>query len=885
VTEALDPGNPRTLDDFITALRGLKIAAGNPSITRITRSVAQAWHAAGRPDSELPARATVGYCFRPGRARPNPDLLLAIVAVLVGDDADRIDRWTQALRLVLGETEAAYQVSAGDLPADLADFTGRAGLLDRPDELTVISAFGGMAGIGKTALAVHLAHRYLDAGRADRVLFVNLRGYDPDSPPAAPAAVLESFLRRLGIAGERIPPALDGRAALYREVVAGTRTLVVLDNAASAAQVTPLLPGTPTCPVLVTSRAALADLPGAGHVQLPPFTTTESLDLLRRIAGPDRVDADPAAATTIAGLLGHLPLALAVIGSHLRDHPEWALSDYPPALTGLAMEGGVRAALAMSDGSLADGPRRLLRLLALHPGADIEPHAATALAGAPAEADLAALTSANLLQAGRGRYGFHDLTRAYATERGGLDHPRRELQAARDRLLDHYARTSSVAMDAAYAYERLRRPEPPPAPAGPDLAGPDLAGPDLAGPEAAEAWLDAELDNLLAAAATAPEHGRPDHTIHQSATLHRHLRARGRYAAAVDLHERVLRLTGPRDTPHERTLSLLGDVHYLRGRLAEAADCYRRALAVAAEIGDRAGEQNARNGLGAVHYLQGDYERSAESYQRALRLARDLGDRAAEQQALNGLGWVHHVQGRRGLALDFYAQGLAIARATGNRNGAENALNGMAGIYQAEGRHAEAADAYDEVLASAAATGNQIGQQNALTGIGHSMLALGDYGAAADRFGQVLRIARDTGNRASEAQALIGLGHASYRQGQHTEAVARYAQVLVIAADIGYPNAAFEAHEALGRCHAAVGDYAAAAGEHEQARVLAVDLGQPDDEARALDGLAQAAAGQGHAEAALGYWRSALEVLTGAGLETTYDPEVNSSAIRRHLAE
>jgi tetratricopeptide (TPR) repeat protein len=874
VAQALDPGNPRTLDDFIAALRALKLAAGNPSITQITKGVAAAWSAAGRPASELPARATVGYCLRPGRARPNPDLLLAIVAVLVGPDEARLDRWIQALRRVLGETEAAHQVSAADLPADLAEFTGRAGLLERVDELMVISAFGGMAGIGKTALAVHLAHRYLAAGRADRVLFVNLRGYDPDGPPAAPAAVLESFLRRLGVPGERIPPALDNRAALYRTALAGTRTLVVLDNAASTEQVTPLLPGSPGCPVLVTSRTGLDDLPGAGHVRLPPFTAGESLDLLCRIAGAGRVAADPAAAGTIADLLGHLPLALAVIGAHLRDHPEWALGDYPPALTGLAMEGGVRAALALSDAGLGAGPRRLLRLLALHPGADIEQRAASALAGGPAGAELDALAGANLLpEVTPGRYGFHDLTRAYATERGGLDHPGRELGAARDRLLDHYARTASLAMDLAYAYEKIRRPAPPSA----------TAVPDLATAAEAEAWLDAELDNLLAAAA----YGRVDHTVHQSATLHRHLRARGRYADAVELHEHVLRLTGGGvdRAAEQRASSLLGDVHYMRGRLDSAEQCYQRALVIARAIGDRGGEQNARNGLGGVHYLQGRYEQSAESYQGALRLARSLGDQTAEQHALNGLGWVHHVQGRRGLALDFYAKGLAIARSTDNPNGTENALNGMGGVHQAEGRHAEAAAAYESVLASARSTGNQIGQQNALTGLGHSQLALGDFDAAAERFGAVLRIASDTGNRASEAQARIGLGHVSYRQGLFPAAAAEYERVLVLAEEIGYRNAAFEAHEGLGRCASGVGRFAVAAQAHSKALVLAVELGQPDDEARAYDGLGWAASGQGSDAEALGYWRSALEVLTRHGLETTYDPDVNSSALRGRLAE
>ncbi|MEN3361319.1 MAG: hypothetical protein V7637_5301 [Mycobacteriales bacterium] len=881
----MDPGQPGSLDEFITQLRALKMWAGDPSITHITRLVAQAWRDAGRPESELPARATVGYCFRTGRSRPNPDLLLAIVAVLAGDDPDVLERWRQSLRVVLGEAEAASQVSVADLPADLADFTGRAELLDRAasgDDPLVISALDGMAGVGKTVLAVRLAHRLVDRGVVSRVLFVNLRGYDPDGPAASPGAVLEAFLRRLGVPGERIPPAADRRAALYREVVAGTRTLVVLDNAADAAQVRPLLPGSPGCPVLITSRVELTGLAGARQLWIPPFTPAEALDLLRRIAGAARIDGDPATAAGVATMLGHLPLALAVIGSHLRDHPDWALADYPPALTALALEGGVRAALALSDGGLPPAPRRLLRLLALHPGADIDSFAAAALADqdpAATGAQLATLTAANLLQEkAPGRFGFHDLTRAYAIERATLDHPRSHLDSAMDRLFVHYGHTASAAMDTAYRYEAGHRP-PAPASATPR--------PDVRAPADAEAWLDAELDNLLAAAAAAPEHGRPGHTGHQSATLHRHLRTRGRYADAVTLHEHALRLAqaGGDRRAEQDAHSHLADVHYMRGRYEAAAGSYQRALAIAAEIGDRTGEQNARNGLGAVQYMLGRYEPAAGSYQRALTLSRELGDRTGEQNALNGLGWVHHVQGRRQLAIDFYQRGLTIARETGNPNGEQNALNGLGGVHQAEGRPQQADSCYRQVLRSARATGNRLGEQNALTGLGHSSFAQARYAEAADLFGQVLRIAQDTGNGIGEALALIGLGNVLYQQGQHEQAAAKYEQVLALAAPAGYRNVEFEALAGLGRCHAAAGAYGQALRRHQAALELATELGQPDDEARAHDGLAQTHRLLGQPEPARAHWQQALSILTSHDLDHTYDPNVTVAAIRAHLGE
>src|SRR5689334_17539122 len=286
--ELPDPAQAGSTDDLVERLRLLKVWAGDPSYEMIKDRVNAAWTAAGRPASELARRSTVASIFTPGRRRFNPDLVIAVVEAL-HPDVGYMNQWAQALRVVGGEAEPVAQVRVWDsLPPDLESFTGRAGELDRlraamrTGDAVVISALEGMAGVGKTQLAVHAGHRLMRERAVDRVLFVNLRGFHPDAaqPPADPAAVLDGFLRLLGMPGQQIPPGLAARAAAYRERLTGSRTLVVLDNAATADQVRPLLPAVAGCLTLVTSRRNLADLKPAAQLAVEAFTPDEALAFL-----------------------------------------------------------------------------------------------------------------------------------------------------------------------------------------------------------------------------------------------------------------------------------------------------------------------------------------------------------------------------------------------------------------------------------------------------------------------------------------------------------------------------------------------------------------------------------------------------------------------------
>lgn len=429
------PGRPRTLDDYVVELRALKVDAGSPSITDITRRIHASWQKAGRPRSEWPARSTVGNCFRVGRRRPNIDLMLAVVEVLVGGDVALVGQWRQTLRRVLGETDATGCARVRtELPRDLPKFVGRRDLLDRFGSGGVV-ALAGMPGIGKTALAVHLGHSWIRRGLVEGpVLFLNLRGVDPVRPPVAATAALESFLRLLGVPGDRIPPGLDDRMRLYRRRIAESSALVVLDNAADAAQVRPLLPPRGS-PMLITSRH---HLPGLHSTTLPPLSTEEALELLRDNAAPRQIGAGPV--TRIVELLDRHPLALSIIGRHLREHPGWTLTDYLEPLTALTLEGGLRTALGLSDRVLPPEARQLLRLLTLHPCDTFDLQAAAALANLqarPTRRLLDALVAAHLVEPrGHGRYGLHPLVRTYASERLTIDEPMSRSRRALERLLD-----------------------------------------------------------------------------------------------------------------------------------------------------------------------------------------------------------------------------------------------------------------------------------------------------------------------------------------------------------------------------------------------------------------------------------------------------------------
>jgi DNA-binding SARP family transcriptional activator len=778
------------------------------------------------------------------------------------------------------------------LPADLASFIGRVAELDTLGELpdaegaaARVAVIDGMAGIGKTALAVHVAYRL--AGQfPDGQLFLDLHGFTLGVTAVQPADALDRMLRSLGVPGGQIPAHLDDRAALFRGRLAATRTLIVLDNAATEAQVRPLLPAASGCLVLVTSRRRLTGLDDAHTVSLDLLPPADAAALFARAAGADRLAGEPAGAVAeVVDLCGRLPLAVRIAAARLRSRPAWTVGHLVQRLRAHrhrldeldAGQRSVTAALDLSYRHLTGEQRRLYQLLGLHPGTEFDGHAAAALADvapAPAGRLLDELLDIHLLaEPSPGRYRFHDLTRAHAVATAGTV-PAADRQAALTRLLDHYADTASAAMDLVYPYEADQRPHRP-------RSGTAVLALDT--PAQAEAWLDTELDNLLAAAAG----GWRRHTLHQAATLHRHLRTRACYGRAEALHEHAVcagRAVGDR-CGELTALTNLGDVHRLRSRYGRAAECYRQALETARDIGHRGGELLALAGLGWVDAIQYRHEPATDNYLRALGIARETGHRSGELDVLIGLGNTHIMVNEYGPAADWFVQALEAARRIGHRIGEQSALVGLGWVDATQGRYVPAADRYRHALGIARELGNPGGEAHALTGLGHVHRAMADFGAAAECYGRVLVIAREIGDRTGELAALAGLGQVDRARGRHGPAADWYEQALDLARAAGDRNWQFEALHGMGHlCHAA-GQPEAALHRHQQALELACDLNHPADQARAHDGLAHAHRALGQYEQAREHWLRTVDILTVLSTDHTFDEQVTAATVRTQLAD
>jgi tetratricopeptide (TPR) repeat protein len=792
-----DPSRARALDDLVVALRQLKLWAGDLSYERITARVNAAWREAGRPDTEQAGKTTVVDCFRTGRRRLNIDLVLAVVEAL-NPDVGYVAQWRQALRVVGGEARAAAQVRVyGELPPDPPGFVGREAEIAvlRESRLAVIE---GMAGVGKTELAVHVGHLLAP----DQVLFVDLRGFDPEQPPADPGAVLDGFLRLLGVPGHKISIDLDARVAAYRSRL--TEALVILDNAADEEQIEPLLPGD-AGRALVTSRRRLA---GLRRVTIDLFTPPESVAFLGR-ALPG-LEPDPAAMTRIARRCGHLPLALDLVAGHIRATPGWTLADHADRLDERhrdhRLDSGVELTLDLSYRRLPAPRRRLLRLAALHPGPEFDPHAVAALADADpttVQAELDLLHHDHLVHRDTaGRYRCHDLVRAYAAARAADEDPPADRRAAQARLFDHYLGAAALAAATLYPADARRQPEVPAS-----------ALSTVANPDAALTWLDAERPNLVAVAAYAADHGWPSHTIRLSSILFRYL-STGYFADALIVHGRAHDVAGRSGdaAAQAQTATELAATHLQLSNLEQAVDLLEQALSRFWQTGDLAGQARALTNLGVADTRLCRYKLAAEHYGRAAALCRQAGDEMGEARVLINLGGVEERLGQYEAAADHLRQALVVCRRFGDRDDEAWALGGLASVEVCTGHSSHARRHFDQALATHRELGDRDGEAWTIEGLGTLHNALGERELAAEKYQQALEIFREIEDRDGEAYALNGLG-------ETTDAV-RHTEALTVATEIGALDQQARAHAGLGR--------ALNSREHlEQAFTLYADLDSP----------------------------------------------------------
>ncbi|MEU7488650.1 BTAD domain-containing putative transcriptional regulator [Streptomyces sp. NPDC042319] len=727
---------------------------------------------------------------------PGPELRRLEQAVLTADPA-----------LASPPTMRAERARAPRmLPGDVMGFTGRHEQLAELDPLahpgsddrgTAIGAVTGAAGVGKTALAVHWAHRAQEAF-PDGQLYIDLRGYDPEQP-VAPGDALARFLTALGLDGQSIPLTMEDRAARYRSELAGRRILVLLDNASSGEHVKPLLPGSPTCAVLVTSRDSLADLValhGARRLTLDSLPTTDALALLRRLIGT-RVQTAPRAAAQLAALCAGLPLALRIAAelAAARSHDDLSvlvteLTDQQRRLDLLDSCGDpratVRAVFSWSYQQLPAPAARTFRLLGLHPGPDIDPTAAAALIGTGPEEtrrSLGVLIRAHLLHhTGSTRYGMHDLLRAYSAELATRTDPDADRHAALTRLFDHYLSSATGAMAAFHPAAPHHRPS---ADALPD------ALPTVTGPDAARDWLEAERDNLVAACLHAARTGLHPHALGLADTLSRYLDVSSRYAEAHAVHthaHQAARRAGDR-TAEARAVYRLGMVCFWQGHYQQARDHLDQSLALFRQTGNAVGEGDALSHLGLVRWRQGHYQQATEHHQHAIALFRQAGDSDGEALALLFLGLSAWRQGECGPAIDRLQQALSLCRQLGNRSGEAYALTAQGWFHCSQGDHERAIELHDQALRLFRQLGNRTGEAAALNGLGESLQAGGRTAGARARHTAALTVATAIGARFEQARAHDGLAVTHLATGDRAKAHRHWADALALYTALGVPEA------------------------------------------------------------------------------------------------
>jgi tetratricopeptide (TPR) repeat protein len=763
-------------------------------------------------------------------------------------------------------------VVPGMLPRDVPIFTGRVDELERLTALAgggrvVVTVIGGTAGAGKTALAVHAAHRLLP-GFPGGQLYADLRGYAEDQNPAEPGEVLEVFLRRLGVAAEEVPAGTGERSGMLRGLLASRRVLVLLDNARSEAQVNPLLPGAGESLVLVTSRSPLPGLAADARLMLDALPEEDAARLLSELAGEDRAAAEPDAAALVRGFCGGLPLALRIAGQLLAAHPSWPVSKLERMLAGERhrldrLEAGdlqVRAAFEVSYRQLGEADARLFRLLGLHPGPDFGPDSAAALAGVAeeeAERILGRLAEACLVTEDRaGRFGMHDLLRLFArgTCHDTDDEAARE--AAETRLVTWYADMAGF-LDSCL--DPRRRP------AAEQAAGRD--GVPLPSLREALVLFDAERRGVVAAAGLAARRGQDDLVVRLSESAGEAMAILRALNDLLVLREAALAAARrARDTAGEgRALGSLGNAYRELRRFEEAVTCHERSLAIRREAGDRQGEGQTLSNLGVDYGELRRFEEAVACHEESLAIRREIGDRHGEGRALTELGNAYRELRRFEEAVACHEGSLAIRREAGDRLGEGGVLNNLGNAYRELRRFEEAVACYEQSLAIYREAGHRHSESVALNNLGAVNGELRRFEEAVACYEQSLAVYRKIGDRHGEDGALnnLGVGYGGLRRFE--EAVACHEGSLAICREIGDRHGEGLALNNLGNAYQNLGRFEEAVTCHEGSLAIRREAGDRHGEGITLHDLGNAYQGLRRFEEAVACCEGSLAIRRETG--------------------
>ena len=797
------------------------------------------------------------YAYLAGTTLPPRDVLDRLLLELgvtgadlarIADLRDNLEERSRNRRRTDTSVGAATAAPAAacprELPMDIPGFTGRTAELAELDDLlhtrddssaVVISAVLGTAGVGKTALAIHWAHRVRDRF-PDGQLYLDLRGYD-NLQPLRPADALATLLRSLGSRDDDVPRRLDDRIARYRSLMDGRRTLLLLDNASSADQVRPLLPGTASCFVLVTSRDALGGLVvrhGARRVDLDVLSPTEATNLLRSVLDRPRVDSDPTATAALTQQCARLPLALRIAAEYLVAHPRLSLADLVVELNRHHLDlfdaGGdertaVRSVFSWSYQHLPTPAARVFRLLGLQPARESGVHEIAALAGielSDARRHVDVLLRTHLLaEPGHGRYTMHDLLRAYAAERLAVEEEPHDRRAATGRLLDHFRDSAAIAARCGYpASQHLYVVRDPP---------PSVRRFD--GADEAIDWLDAQSSNLVAAAAYAAQNGWALHASDLSDIMARHLMVNGPFDEAVTLHRHAADATSETDpTRHARALLNAGQAWCGFNDNTEAERCLQQALVCFRTVNNRIGEGSTLASLGQVRFWTCHYQDAIDLSRQAITLLEDSDDWSGRFTALNMLAAGLLKTGHAADAAEHWERAYETARTRGDRERAAKFQHNLGIAYQHLGRYNDALRCGLSSLESMRRTGARRGEGLSLHHLGVVYRLTGRLAEAEQHIRKGLQISNDIGNAHLKAESLNGLGDICHDAGRFDEAITHYTAALPVASACGNRDHYARAHDGLGRTYLAIGKTGTAHDHWQQAITAYEEIGVPEAE-------------------------------------------------------
>jgi tetratricopeptide (TPR) repeat protein len=764
-----------------------------------------------------------------------------------------------------------------------------------------IHAIDGMAGIGKTALAVHAGHVFADRF-PDGQMFLRLHGHTPGKTPVSTMDALVSLLIATGLSPEDIPTNIDARAALWRNQLAGKRVLLILDDATDHNQVEPLLPGTRECLVLITSRRRLTALHDAVTLPLDVLSPEQASGLFTSLVGRQFSPAETVAVRQLVELCGRLPLAISLLAGRLKHRPAWRVEDLTrrvvDALDRLAefrADGSeVAAAFDLSYEHLPMEQQKLFQLLGLHPGADFDAYSAAALSNTPladASGSLDALYDDHLLnELVRGRYQMHDLIREYS--RMMASHcPAPQREAAMRRLLNYFMYTASAANRYIGQNSRPRRLKSVRRPA---------EVPEIADQAAAIAWFEAERSSLLACIDLASVQQQHKCIVILASALAGYLRHSGPWQQGIEVHQLAIAaaiaiqdraaeamaladlgvlqfLVGQPDAADvalsksivicreiseqptlARALTQLGTLRRLTGEYAQARDAQMEGLAIHRRLRDKVGQAYALTELGTVRPMLGDYPGAISALTQALNISRQLEDWLAEAYSLNELGTVFHLIGDYAGAAQALSEALRKSRELRDRFAEAYALNELGMVQMLTGDYEAAQESSRDALEIYRDLGSKAGEADALSYLGALWAITKEYPRSVDGLKGALAIYGELKDRGSQARTLTRLGHTQYLMGNPADAASTLAQAESIFESLGDLRGRAEATNNEAQVLQGSGEPRRARSRYEDALRLARESGSPLEEARALEGVGQCALALGEVAEGMALLQRAL---------------------------